>query len=146
MEWIGFLVLVLVVVLLTERLATGSMRHRSPDGGETAGSGAFGELVEIFQPSRTHVTAERERQRLDIVQRPAEGHPFGVDLDGGVAYLGALPPSSAPSLVAPPVSSPPTSPVTASSTAVENPSPSAGEWIPPSIVHSSTRTSPAQPE
>ena len=30
---------------------------------------------------------EKERQRLDIVQRPAEGRPFDVDLDGGVFYV-----------------------------------------------------------
>ncbi len=54
---------------------------------ESASSGMFGEIVEIFQPSRTHLTEEKERQRLDIVQRPAEGRPFDVDLDGGVFYV-----------------------------------------------------------
>ena len=59
--------------------------------GESAGSGTFGEIVEIFQPSRVHLTAEKERQRLDIVQRPAEGRPFDVDLDGGVFYVPSEP-------------------------------------------------------
>ncbi|MET7136122.1 DUF6191 domain-containing protein [Cellulosimicrobium sp. MI9406] len=61
--------------------------RRSEGAGESASSGMFGEIVEIFQPSRTHLTEEKERQRLDIVQRPAEGRPFDVDLDGGVFYV-----------------------------------------------------------
>jgi hypothetical protein len=92
MEWLvglvgGLAVLVLAVVMI-ERLANRPMRaHRPDDAGESAGAGMFGELVDVFQPSRIHVTSERERQRLDIVQRPAEGRLFDVDLDAGVAYL-----------------------------------------------------------
>ncbi len=84
----GVLVTLVVVVLLVERLAN-ARRPEPGDGGDSAGSGMFGELVEIFQPSRVHLTQERERQRLDIAQTPAEGAPFGVGLDAGVAYLPA---------------------------------------------------------
>ncbi|MCK9792996.1 DUF6191 domain-containing protein [Isoptericola sp. 4D.3] len=85
----------------------------------------------MFQPSRAHLTAEKERQRLDIVQTPAEGAPFGVDLEAGIAYLDAGGPPA---------------PATASSTAEANVPPSAGVWPAPSIVHSSTREPSAQPE
>jgi len=87
---------VLVAVALTVLLVAGIARftsgaearaRRDAGGGESASSGMFGEIVEIFQPSRTHLTEEKERQRLDIVQRPAEGRPFDVDLDGGVFYV-----------------------------------------------------------
>ncbi|AEG43140.1 DUF6191 domain-containing protein [Isoptericola variabilis] len=44
-------------------------------------------LLVIFQPGRAHVTEEQERRRLDIVRTPAEGAPFGVDLDACIAYL-----------------------------------------------------------
>ena len=90
------LVGVLVAVALTVLLVVGITRftsgtearaRRDAGGGERASSGMFGEIVEIFQPSRTHLTEEKERQRLDIVQRPAEGRPFDVDLDGGVFYV-----------------------------------------------------------
>ena len=87
---------VLVAVALAGLAVVGIVRftsgaearaRRDADGGESASSGMFGEIVEIFQPSRTHLTEEKERQRLDIVQRPAEGRPFDVDLDGGVFYV-----------------------------------------------------------
>jgi len=88
---VGVIATLVVVVLFVERLAN-ARRPASREGdenGESVGSGMFGELVEIFQPSRAHLTAEKERQRLDIVQTPAEGAPFGVDLEAGVAYLPA---------------------------------------------------------
>lgn len=90
----GILVTLVVLALLVvgiERFASGkeARARREAEHGESAGSGMFGEIVEIFQPSRTHVTEEKERQRLDIVQRPAEGRPFDVDLDLGVFYLPA---------------------------------------------------------
>ncbi|QJW36331.1 hypothetical protein [Cellulosimicrobium protaetiae] len=87
---------VLVVVALTVLLVVGITRftsgaearaRRDAGAGESASSGMFGEIVEIFQPSRTHVTEEKERQRLDIAQRPAEGRPFDVDLEEGVLYV-----------------------------------------------------------
>lgn len=83
-----------LIVLTVQRDARSRAQRRTapvlgPDGA-SAGSGALGELVEVFQPSRENVTAERERQRLDIAQRPAEGEPFGhVDLDAGTARIEA---------------------------------------------------------
>ncbi|GAB2475253.1 hypothetical protein GCM10007967_33580 [Xylanimonas ulmi] len=57
-------------------------------------AGAFGQLIDPFQPSQQHLTAERERQRLDIVQHPATGGPNGeIDLDSGVAIICAEPTS-----------------------------------------------------
>src|SRR5690606_10534870 len=55
----------LVVVALTVLLVVGITRftsgaearaRRDAGGGESASSGMFGEIVEIFQPSRTHLT------------------------------------------------------------------------------------------
>jgi hypothetical protein len=88
----GALVVTALVALLVvgiTRFVSGaeSRARRDAGGGESAGSGMLGEIVEIFQPSRTHVTEEKERQRLDIVQRPSEGRPFDVDLDDGVFYV-----------------------------------------------------------
>lgn len=37
-------------------------------GGITGGGGMMGDFVEIFQPSVTHLVAEQERQRLDVVR------------------------------------------------------------------------------
>ncbi|MCR1983857.1 DUF6191 domain-containing protein [Cellulosimicrobium cellulans] len=78
----------LVVVGIVRFTSGAEARARRSEGtGESASSGMLGEIVEIFQPSRTHLTEEKERQRLDVVQRPAEGRPFDVDLDGGVFYV-----------------------------------------------------------
>ncbi|MCB7137930.1 DUF6191 domain-containing protein [Cellulosimicrobium marinum] len=91
-EAAGVFVTLVVLVLLVvgiERFTSGkeARARRAAEHGESAGSGMFGEIVEIFQPSRTHVTEEKERQRLDVVQRPAEGRPFDVDLDTGVFFV-----------------------------------------------------------
>jgi hypothetical protein len=90
-DLVGVLVAVALTVLLVvgiTRFTSGAeARARRDAGGESASSGMFGEIVEIFQPNRTHLTEEKERQRLDIVQRPAEGRPFDVDLDSGVFYV-----------------------------------------------------------
>ena len=62
--------------------------RRSQDG-DGAASGMLGDLIEVFQPSRRHVEAERER-RQQHAQLPENGAPpFHVDLDRGVAYLPA---------------------------------------------------------
>ncbi|GAB2473420.1 hypothetical protein GCM10007967_30240 [Xylanimonas ulmi] len=64
------------------------------DAGSGGAAGAFGQLIDPFQPSRQYLTAERERQRLDIIQRPATGDPNGeIDLDSGVAIISAEPTS-----------------------------------------------------
>lgn len=90
-----FLVVVLVVVAVVaiERMVSGRSRERRlGDGrgaGETAGAGAFGELVDVFQPSRVHLTEEKERQRLDIAQAPSTAPPIDVDLESGVVVFSA---------------------------------------------------------
>jgi hypothetical protein len=95
MEWllgfVGVVGIVVLTVVLLERLANRSLPRPSSESGESAGVSALGDLIEVFQPSRVHVTEELERRRLDIVQRPAEGEPFEIDLDSGVVVL---PPTS----------------------------------------------------
>lgn len=75
-----------VVALLDARghLPDRSRRAR-PLG--SAGSGALGELIDVFQPGHRTLVAEQERQRLDIHQSPGEAPPFAIDLDAGVAVL-----------------------------------------------------------
>ena len=63
----------------------GWFRRPRDAGGVT--SGFLGDLIEVFQPSRRHVEAERER-RDHHAQLPESGAPpVSVDLDAGVAYL-----------------------------------------------------------
>ncbi|NMR21503.1 DUF6191 domain-containing protein [Cellulomonas fimi] len=64
---------------------------RRRPAGSTGGSGALGELIEVFQPSHQHVTAERERRRGEIRRTGTGAPPHGVDLDAGIAYLEAPP-------------------------------------------------------
>ncbi|RMI06547.1 DUF6191 domain-containing protein [Cellulomonas triticagri] len=59
-------------------------RAPRPEGGSGA-SGALGELIDVFQPSNTHVTEERERQRHDR-QHAGDAAP-PVDLDANTAHL-----------------------------------------------------------
>lgn len=98
MQWIptdvmGWLVPVVVLVLVgvgLDRLTSGNRaarRRAEAATGESAGSGALGEFVEIFQPSAVYLAQEKERQRLDIAQTPTGDQPFDVDLEAGVAYL-----------------------------------------------------------
>ncbi|MFD6091409.1 DUF6191 domain-containing protein [Oerskovia sp. NPDC060338] len=90
-----FLVVVLVVVAVVaiERMVSGRSRDRQlGDGrgsGESPGAGAFGELLDVFQPSRVHLTEEKERQRLDIAQAPSTAPPIDVDLESGVVVFTA---------------------------------------------------------
>ena len=59
-------------------------RERRPAEGAAA-SGMLGDLIDVFQPNRVHLTAEQERQRLDIQQT---GDAAGrLDLDSGVVRL-----------------------------------------------------------
>jgi hypothetical protein len=84
---LGVLVVLVLAVVMIERLANRPRPDPPPDAGEPSGRGCFGELVELFQPSAVHLPEEKERQRLDIVQRPAEGAALGDDPDAGVVYL-----------------------------------------------------------
>lgn len=59
-------------------------RERRPTTG-VGGAGAFGALVDVFQPNREYLTAEQDRQQLDIKQT---GDAAGrLDLDSGVVRL-----------------------------------------------------------
>jgi hypothetical protein len=68
-------------------------KRRAASGG--GASGALGELVDVFQPSRTHVTDEQERQRHDRQDAGDAAPP--VDLDAGTAHVDAAPRRSRPS-------------------------------------------------
>lgn len=93
--FVGVGVVVVLVVVLDRLLASGVLdrpRRERPDraaGGPTA-TGAFGELVEIFQPSRVHLTEELDRQRLETDLVGDSAPP--VDLDSGVVHLPPPPP------------------------------------------------------
>ncbi|WP_425358527.1 DUF6191 domain-containing protein [Xylanimonas cellulosilytica] len=63
----------------------------SPLPGNFAGA-LLGDLVDAFQPSRHHLTEERERQRLDTAQRPLTADSNGeIDLDSGVVIVSVDP-------------------------------------------------------
>lgn len=65
-------------------------RRRLPAGtGAGGASGAFGDLVEVFQPNHQHVVAEQDRQRLEIRQSGSADPRGGIELDleRGVATM-----------------------------------------------------------
>ena len=76
--WVVVVVTAVVVLVALDRaVAHGqfdrwriSVRSgRDADGGGIAGGGGMmGDFVEIFQPNVTHLVAEQERQRLDVVR------------------------------------------------------------------------------
>lgn len=66
-------------------------RVRRPRTRGSSGVGALGELIEVFQPSRTHVTDEQQRQRHTLQDAGDAAPP--IDLDAGVARVDAAPPS-----------------------------------------------------
>lgn len=84
---LGVVCLVVVVAVLLERLSARGVRGAGLHASDSAGAGALGGLADVFQPGHTHLTQERERERMAIVQRPAEGRPFDVDLDAGVVRI-----------------------------------------------------------
>lgn len=88
-------VLVAVVAVLLERLGARGLRGARGSVSDGVGAGMLGELVDVFQPSRTHLTQERERQRTAVAQRPSEAPPFDVDLDAGVVRITRPPASEA---------------------------------------------------
>jgi hypothetical protein len=92
MGWLiagAVLVLALMLVAVDRMMARGwfdrrGPRERRPNGG-VGGAGAFGALVDVFQPNREYLTAEQDRQQLDIQQT---GDAAGrIDLDSGVVRL-----------------------------------------------------------
>lgn len=64
-------------------------RRRSPD--RRGGGGPLGDVFELFQPSRQHLIAERDRQRLTIAQRETDEPQPDVDLDAGTARISTPP-------------------------------------------------------
>ena len=83
MTWLTILITITVAIVGIERLANAGNFRSSPRG-SAAGSGAFGELVEIFQPNHAQLTLELDRQRLDIVQSPSTDPAWCIDLDAGI--------------------------------------------------------------
>jgi hypothetical protein len=87
----GLVLLAVALVVGVDRaVARGWFDRRRPrpdrrTEGVSVASGMLGDLVEIFQPSRTHVTEEQERRALDIRQTPDTDPP--LDLDTGVVVL-----------------------------------------------------------
>ncbi|MBX9243400.1 MBL fold metallo-hydrolase [Actinotalea ferrariae] len=89
----GVLALLVVADRVVARLPP---RPRRPDDAPGVrpggGSGMFGELVEILQPSARHLHEEQERQRHDLVLPGDADPPWTVDLDAGTAVVpGAVP-------------------------------------------------------
>ena len=81
--------LVLMLVAVDRMMARGWFDRRRPrerrPTGAVGGAGAFGALVDVFQPNREYLTAEQDRQQLDIKQT---GDAAGrLDLDSGVVRL-----------------------------------------------------------
>jgi len=97
MDWLiggGIVAVVLVLVAIDRMVARGWFDRRRPrerrTTGGVAGSGAFGALVDVFQPNHEYLTAEQDRQQLDIKQT---GDAAGrLDLDSGVVRLDEVPP------------------------------------------------------
>lgn len=98
--WVAIAVgAVLLLVAVDRAVAAGWFDRRrprprpAPREGSGVASGLLGDLVEVFQPSRHHVTDEQDRHALDIRQAPVEGPP---DLDAGVVVLQPTPPEQDP--------------------------------------------------
>ncbi|MGW8567958.1 DUF6191 domain-containing protein [Isoptericola sp. NPDC055881] len=71
-------------------------RRTKPHPGHGGATGALGELIDVFQPSRTHTQEELEYKRLEIRQAPGTEPGVSLDLDAGraVVRLDPPPPSS----------------------------------------------------
>ncbi|MBD9700012.1 hypothetical protein IGS67_11000 [Flavimobilis sp. GY10621] len=83
---LGVVAAIIVVVAVRIGRPRHDDRRRETTGSDIA-SGMLGEMLEIFQPSRTTLTEERERVRHDRLQTGAAAPPFGVDLEAGTAVL-----------------------------------------------------------
>lgn len=96
MGWLAVAgVAVLLLVAVDRMVARGWFDRRTPrdrrSTASPAASGMLGDFVEVFQPNRVHLTAEQERQRLDVVR---SGDAAGrLDLDSGVVRLDGGPSS-----------------------------------------------------
>jgi hypothetical protein len=92
MGWLvtgAIVALVLALVAMDRMVSRGWFDRRRPrerrPSEHAAASGILGDLIDVFQPNRVHLTAEQERQKLDIQQT---GDAAGrIDLDSGVVRL-----------------------------------------------------------
>lgn len=92
MGWLiaaGVVTLAVLLLALDRMVARGWFDRRHPRerraAEHAAASGMLGDLIDVFQPNRVHLTAEQERQKLDILQT---GDAAGrLDLDSGVVRL-----------------------------------------------------------
>lgn len=67
------------------------MTHRRKPRPTASAGGAFLDFMAAFDPGVEHLVAERDRQERDLVV-PGDSDPgWDVDLDAGVARLGAPP-------------------------------------------------------
>ncbi|WP_456824181.1 DUF6191 domain-containing protein [Cellulomonas sp. P5_E12] len=95
MGWLVAVVALAVLLVAIDRMTARGWfdrrRHRERRPAESAAaSGMLGDLIDVFQPNRVHLTAEQERQKLDILQT---GDSAGrLDLDSGVVRLDPEPP------------------------------------------------------
>ena len=91
MGWVVALVTVVVLLVVVDRLTARGVFDRFLDRPrverEAASSigGLFDALGDVFQPNREILTAEKERQRLDIHYAGDDAPPF--DLDSGTVVL-----------------------------------------------------------
>ncbi len=97
MTWLGWVLGTVVLAVAVDRMAVWAeargwiyRRRRSPE--PRGGGGPLGDVFELFQPSRQHLVAERDRQRLTIAQRESDEPQPEIDLDGGTARLSPPPP------------------------------------------------------
>jgi len=98
MEWLLVAVGVALALVVGDRAVAwwavrGASSRRRPqrarDQRPGGGSGALGDLIEVFQPNHQHLVAEQERQRNDVREAGSAAPPLGIDLDAGVATLAA---------------------------------------------------------
>ncbi|RHA37532.1 DUF6191 domain-containing protein [Cellulomonas rhizosphaerae] len=89
MRWVLVVAAVVLVALLVDRLVARGVfdrrRERPRSTGGASSSGMLGDFIEVFQPNRVHLTAEQERQQLDIDYAGDDAPPF--DIDSGTVTL-----------------------------------------------------------
>lgn len=88
--WVALAVVAVLLVVVDRLTARGAFdrfldRPRVEREGTGSVGGLFDSLGDVFQPNREHLTAEKERQRLDIQYAGDDAPPF--DLDSGTVVL-----------------------------------------------------------